>query len=279
MSAKRLEPGSKWSHLDKDGDGVVSDDEIAMEERMIELEDMRSDMENEDKKQDAQRNMAWFALFGMLLYPALVVFSIFTGLDKAADVLGDIATTYFVSVAAIVAAFYGKEALAARMANMKRLETSEVTAALITATKHPLINGITIAKTNGNQPKEKNALSFFPLLMPISNRKIARNPLKRSSVKGFIPSACSALAIKPMHKLPSISSTLPLVNACFNTVLFFMASSWLSTSLLKVSNKRPTIMAGDSMSAIMATIWPCNCKCCISKKDTAVTKVTALTEP
>ena len=112
MSAKKLEPGSKWAHLDKDGDGTVSDDEIAMEERMIELEDMRSDMENEDKKQDAQRNMAWFALFGMLLYPALVVFSIFTGLDKAADVLGDIAPTYFVSVAAIVAAFYGKEALA-----------------------------------------------------------------------------------------------------------------------------------------------------------------------
>ena len=114
MVEKKLEPGSKYAHLDKDGDGIVSDEEMMMEERMIELEDMRSDMENEDKKQDAQRNMAWFALFGMLLYPALVVFSIFTGLDKAADVLGDIAPTYFVSVAAIVAAFYGKEALAAR---------------------------------------------------------------------------------------------------------------------------------------------------------------------
>jgi len=112
MAAKRLQPDSKYAHLDKDGDGIVSDEEMMMEERMIELEDMRSDMENEDKKQDAQRNMAWFALFGMLLYPALVVFSIFTGLDKAADVLGDIAPTYFVSVAAIVAAFYGKEALA-----------------------------------------------------------------------------------------------------------------------------------------------------------------------
>ena len=59
MQKTRTRP--KWSHLDKDGDGVVSDDET-MEERMIELEDMRSDMENEDKKQDVQRNMAWFAL-------------------------------------------------------------------------------------------------------------------------------------------------------------------------------------------------------------------------
>ena len=66
-AAKKLSPDSRWAHLDRDGDGVVSDEEIAMEERMIELEDLRSDMENEDKKQDAQRNMAWFALFGMLL--------------------------------------------------------------------------------------------------------------------------------------------------------------------------------------------------------------------
>jgi len=109
---KKLEPGSRWAHLDKDGDGTVSDDEIAMEERMIELEDMRSDMENEDKKQDAQRNMAWFALAGMLLYPFAVVIAVWVGLDQAAKILGDMAAVYFVSVAAIVAAFYGKEALA-----------------------------------------------------------------------------------------------------------------------------------------------------------------------
>ena len=111
MVEKKLEPGSKWAHLDKDGDGTVSDDEIAMEERMIELEDMRSDMENEDKKQDAQRNMAWFALTGMLLYPFAVVISVWVGLDQAGKILGDMAAVYFVSVAAIVAAFYGKEAL------------------------------------------------------------------------------------------------------------------------------------------------------------------------
>ena len=57
MAAKKLEIDSKYAHLDIDGDGVVSDEEMMREERMIELADKRSDMENEDKKQDAYRNM------------------------------------------------------------------------------------------------------------------------------------------------------------------------------------------------------------------------------
>ncbi len=93
-----------------DGDGVVTDEELDMERRMLELEDLRSDMENDDKRQDAQRNMAWFALFGMLLYPAAIIGTDVAGLTTASKVLSDIAPTYFVSVAAIVAAFYGKEA-------------------------------------------------------------------------------------------------------------------------------------------------------------------------
>ena len=108
---KRLEKGSVYEKYDVDGDGVVSDEELDVERRMIELEDLRSDMENEDKKQDAQRNMAWFALGGMLLYPAFVITATLFKLDNAAKILGDMAAVYFVSVAAIVAAFYGKEAV------------------------------------------------------------------------------------------------------------------------------------------------------------------------
>ena len=103
MNEKTLEPESRYSKYDLDGDGVVTDEELEMDAKMMRLE-------NEDKKEDAQRYMAWFALFGMLLYPSLVVFSTFVGLDKAASILGDMAATYFVSVAAIVAAFFGKEA-------------------------------------------------------------------------------------------------------------------------------------------------------------------------
>ena len=107
---KRLQKDSEYAHLDIDGDGIVTDEELEMDEKMLRLQDMKSHMENEDKKEDAQRHMAWFALFGMLLYPSLVLISVFIGLEKAANVLGDIAPTYFVSVAAIVAAFFGKEA-------------------------------------------------------------------------------------------------------------------------------------------------------------------------
>ena len=101
---KKLSKDSKYADFDVDGDGIVSDEELAMSKEMMRLE-------NEDKKADAQRNMAWFALFGMLLYPFAVVIASWIGLDGAGEILGDMAPTYFVSVAAIVAAFYAKEAL------------------------------------------------------------------------------------------------------------------------------------------------------------------------
>ena len=107
---KTLQKDSIYNQFDEDGDGIVTDEEMAKAERMLQIE-------NDDKKQDAQRYMAWFALWGMLLYPSLVVIANWIGLDQAAKILGDMAAVYFVSVAAIVAAFYGKEALAATRSN------------------------------------------------------------------------------------------------------------------------------------------------------------------
>lgn len=102
--AKKLQEDSIFNQFDEDGDGVVTDEEMAKAERMLQIE-------NDDKKQDAQRGMAWFALFGMLLYPLAIILSSLLGLETASGLLKDIAPTYFVSVAAIVAAFYAKEGL------------------------------------------------------------------------------------------------------------------------------------------------------------------------
>jgi hypothetical protein len=91
---------------DTNGDGHVS----AEEERMY-LEFKRKELEDADAMRDAQRNMAWYSLAGMLLYPLAVVVTQSVGLEKAATILGDMASVYFVSVAAIVAAFFGTQAM------------------------------------------------------------------------------------------------------------------------------------------------------------------------
>ena len=90
---------------DTNGDGHVTKKEEAMY-----LEFKRKELEDMDAMRDAQRNMTWFALFGMLLYPFAVVLADAVGLDQASSILGDMAPTYFVSVAALVAAFFGTQA-------------------------------------------------------------------------------------------------------------------------------------------------------------------------
>ena len=91
---------------DSNGDGKVSPEEEAMY-----LEFKRKELEDADAMRDAQRKMAWFALGGMLLYPFAVVLAMALGLDQASKILGDMASVYFVSVAAIVAAFFGTQAM------------------------------------------------------------------------------------------------------------------------------------------------------------------------
>ena len=91
---------------DSNGDGKVSE----AEEKMY-LEFKRKELEDADAMRDAQRKMAWFSLAGMLLYPAIVLIAVLAGVDQAAKILGDMAAVYFVSVAAIVAAFFGAQAV------------------------------------------------------------------------------------------------------------------------------------------------------------------------
>lgn len=97
-----------YHHLkdaDTNGDGYVSSEELAMY-----LEFKRRELEDQDAQRDAMRKMAWFALFGMLLYPIVIVFTSWLDVDDAARIVGDIAPTYFVAISALVAAFFGANA-------------------------------------------------------------------------------------------------------------------------------------------------------------------------
>ena len=90
---------------DTNGDGKVS-----RKEQEMYLEFKRKELEDADAMRDAQRKMAWVAIGGMLLYPFAVVVAVLSGLDQASKILGDMAATYFVAVAGIVAAFFGSQA-------------------------------------------------------------------------------------------------------------------------------------------------------------------------
>ena len=94
---------------DLNGDGVLD-----AEERKIMLEDMRRKMEDADAQRDSIRKMAWFALIGLLLYPFGIFLADAFGMDTAAQLIADIAPTYFASIAVLVSAFFGTTALAGK---------------------------------------------------------------------------------------------------------------------------------------------------------------------
>tara|TARA_R100001509_G_C4884663_1_gene221583 strand:- start:5366 stop:5689 length:324 start_codon:yes stop_codon:yes gene_type:complete len=64
--SKKLEPKSKYNDLDVDGDGVVSDAEFQMAEKLTRLE-------NNDAKDDQIRKMAWVSMISVIFLVILVL--------------------------------------------------------------------------------------------------------------------------------------------------------------------------------------------------------------
>jgi len=94
------------SGADVNGDGHISKEEMEMH-----LEFKRKELEDNDAQRDAIRKMAWFSLVGLLVYPIGIAITSLLGLDKAAELIADIAPTYFASIAVLVSAFFGADAL------------------------------------------------------------------------------------------------------------------------------------------------------------------------
>lgn len=92
---------------DTNGDGHISKEEYNMH-----LEFKRKELEDADAQRDAIRKMAWFSLFGLLVYPIGIAITSALSMDHASDLIADIAPTYFASIAVLVSAFFGADAIA-----------------------------------------------------------------------------------------------------------------------------------------------------------------------
>lgn len=68
------------------------------------------EIDNNDKKDDAQRRMTWTALVGMLIYPILVLIGDYIGIPHASDLISGMSAVYFASVSAIIMVFFGANA-------------------------------------------------------------------------------------------------------------------------------------------------------------------------
>jgi len=96
MTQKRLQTDSMYAHLDKNKDGIVSDEEFAMQEKLILLE-------NRDKKEDQQRYLVWFSALSVTLFIVVLMFPV-VPLDRV-DHLSSIASTWVISNMGIIGSF------------------------------------------------------------------------------------------------------------------------------------------------------------------------------
>jgi len=97
MTQKQLQPESTYNALDLDGDGVVSDNELAAAEAL-----------EKHEKADAQRRMAWISLISMLIFTAMVFLPVFP--DSRIKALADLFGLFYIGVAGVVGAYMGMTA-------------------------------------------------------------------------------------------------------------------------------------------------------------------------
>jgi Ca2+-binding EF-hand superfamily protein len=102
---KKLQKNSNYAQYDMDNDGTVSDEEL---EHMKEIKLLENDL----RKNRAQRRMATFTLAGMGLFTAMM-FVPFITIERI-EALSDISNLFYISGAGIVGAYMGATAWMSR---------------------------------------------------------------------------------------------------------------------------------------------------------------------
>ena len=87
-----------YAHLDTDGDGVVSDQEFEMKQKLVLLE-------NEDKKQDQQRYLVWFSALSVTVF-IVVLMTPLIPMERI-DHLSGIAEIWVLSNMGVIGSFIG----------------------------------------------------------------------------------------------------------------------------------------------------------------------------
>ena len=101
MAQKKLQKNSKHSALDLDGDGIVSDAELAA-----------SVVLTQHEKADAQRRMAWLAMGSMIFFTLAFFLPIFP--DARIKALSDLFGLFYIGQAGVVGAYMGMTAYMAK---------------------------------------------------------------------------------------------------------------------------------------------------------------------
>ena len=98
MTQKKLQVDSMYAHLDTDGDGVVTDQEFELKQKLILLE-------NEDKNQDQQRYLVWFSALSVTVF-IIVLMTPLIPMERI-DHLSGIAEIWVLSNMGIIGSFIG----------------------------------------------------------------------------------------------------------------------------------------------------------------------------
>jgi len=87
-----------YAHLDANGDGIVSDQEFEMKQKLVLLE-------NEDKKQDQQRYLVWFSALSVTVF-IVVLMTPLIPMERI-DHLSGIAEIWVLSNMGVIGSFIG----------------------------------------------------------------------------------------------------------------------------------------------------------------------------
>tara|TARA_B100000242_G_scaffold233085_1_gene173060 strand:- start:438 stop:761 length:324 start_codon:yes stop_codon:yes gene_type:complete len=105
MTPKKLSPHSIYAKYDINNDGTVSDEEMARNKELLELE-------LQEEKCDTQKKMAWVAMVSMIIFSILLYTPIIS--ETRVDALGDILGLFYIAQAGVVGAYMGVTAWMSR---------------------------------------------------------------------------------------------------------------------------------------------------------------------